>query len=120
MARYELDGKVAVITGAARGIGRGIALRLAREGCDIAILELAEGAAAVGKAMGLGRRAIALHTDVTQRSDVQTGIEQVTRELGRIDILVNNAGVLRITPVLEITDQEWDQHMSVNAKAVLL
>jgi meso-butanediol dehydrogenase/(S,S)-butanediol dehydrogenase/diacetyl reductase len=120
MTRYELDGKVAVITGAARGIGRGIALRLAREGCEIAILDLDDAETVTREATKSGHRAIALRTDVTRRDDVKASMEQAARELGRIDILVNNAGVLQITPVLEITDEEWDRHMAVNAKAVLL
>jgi meso-butanediol dehydrogenase / (S,S)-butanediol dehydrogenase / diacetyl reductase len=118
--RYELDGKVAVITGAARGIGRGIALRLAREGCEIAVLDLDDADATIRAAGEYGHRALALRADVTRRGDVQAAIDHVVHELSRVDILVNDAGLLEITPVLEITDDEWDRHMAINATAVFL
>jgi meso-butanediol dehydrogenase/(S,S)-butanediol dehydrogenase/diacetyl reductase len=118
--RYELDGKVAVVTGAARGIGRGIALRLAREGCDIAILDVEDAQGTLRAVAEFGHGALALRADVSHRGDVQSAIDQVVQEFGRVDVLVNNAGVLQITPVLEITDVEWDRNMAINATGVFL
>jgi NAD(P)-dependent dehydrogenase (short-subunit alcohol dehydrogenase family) len=118
--RYELDGQVAVITGAARGIGRGIASRLAREGCAIAAVDLDSADETEREVAAFGRRALTLRADVTRRDEVQRAMDRVVQDLGRVDIMVNVAGLLQITPVLEITDEEWDRHMAINARAVFL
>src|ERR1700752_4575882 len=100
---YGLDGKVALITGAGRGIGRAIARGLAREGCDVALsalnLETAEEGAAEARA--LGRRAIAIAADVTLADQVEAMVARTVAELGPIDVLVNNAGIQIIVPMLE-------------------
>jgi meso-butanediol dehydrogenase / (S,S)-butanediol dehydrogenase / diacetyl reductase len=116
----ELDGQVAIITGAGRGIGRATALELGRMGAHIVVAELdptnAERAAAEVRA--LGRRALVAPTDVTSRSDLGRMVEQTRAEFGRIDILVNNAGIYRAAQTLDVTEQHWDDVMNINAKAV--
>jgi meso-butanediol dehydrogenase/(S,S)-butanediol dehydrogenase/diacetyl reductase len=119
---YGLDGRVALITGAGRGIGRAIALRLAREGCDVALSDLnaetaEEGAA---EARALGRRAVGIATDVTRADQVDAMVARTLGELGRIDILVNNAGIQIIVPMLEMTEQQWDSLFDVNLKSYWL
>ncbi len=122
MPRYELDGQVALVTGGARGIGAAICRRLAREGARVAVFDLDEAAAQATAAAvaGAGGQALALRVDVTSRAQVEAGVARVVSELGRLDVLVNNAGVLRVTPVLEIDDADFELHMAVNARAVLI
>jgi NAD(P)-dependent dehydrogenase (short-subunit alcohol dehydrogenase family) len=116
----ELERRVAIVTGGGRGIGRATALELARLGADVVIAEMdkpgAERVAAEVK--GLGRRSLALPTDVTSRADLKTMVERTRGELGRIDILVNNAGIYRAATSLDVTEEHWDAIMTINAKAV--
>jgi NAD(P)-dependent dehydrogenase (short-subunit alcohol dehydrogenase family) len=116
----ELQGQVAIVTGAGRGIGRATALELARMGADIVVAEMdrvgADGTAAEVK--GLGRRALVVPTDVTSRAALATMVDRAKAELGRIDVLVNNAGIYRAAASLDVTEEHWDAIMNVNAKAV--
>src|SRR5919197_724183 len=116
----ELEGQVAIVTGAGRGIGRATALELARMGADIVVAELdragAERTAAEVKTFG--RRASVLPTDVTSRTDLGTMAERTRAEFGRIDVLVNNAGIYRAATPLDVTEEHWDAVMRVNARAV--
>ena len=117
----EPSGKTAVVTGGGRGIGRAIALALAQDGCNVAILDLIEeNAQAVKKEVeALGRRALALRVDLTQYNQVQTAIDKILGELGQIDILVNNAGWDKMEPFLESTPEMWEKVIAINFKAVL-
>jgi meso-butanediol dehydrogenase/(S,S)-butanediol dehydrogenase/diacetyl reductase len=116
----ELAGRVAIVTGGGQGIGRATALELARLGADIVVAELnAEGAERTAKEVrGLGRKALALPTDVTRRSDLASMVDRTRAELGRIDVLVNNAGIYRAAASLDVTEEHWDAIMTINAKAV--
>ncbi|MBN1368410.1 MAG: SDR family oxidoreductase [Dehalococcoidales bacterium] len=124
-----LDGRVAIVTGAAgiRGMGRAIALALANAGADVAVCDLyadkvgnfdLEGTA--NEIRKLGRRSIAVQTDVTKESDVTNLVEKVVKEFGRIDILVNNAGVMIAAPLLELTTETWDKVIDINLKGYFL
>jgi len=116
----ELDGQVAIITGAGRGIGRATALELGRMGADVVVAELdpANAERTAAEVRDLGRRALAVPTDVTSRGDLGAMVEQTRVEFGRIDILVNNAGIYRAATTLEVTEEHWDAVMNINAKAV--
>jgi NAD(P)-dependent dehydrogenase (short-subunit alcohol dehydrogenase family) len=116
----ELQGQVAIVTGAGRGIGRATALELARLGADIVIAELDTGGADKTAALvkDLGRRAAVIPTDVTKRADLATMVEQTRAAFGRIDVLVNNAGIYRAATTLDVTEEHWDAIMTINAKAV--
>jgi NAD(P)-dependent dehydrogenase (short-subunit alcohol dehydrogenase family) len=119
----RLAGKVALITGGSRGMGRAIALGFAREGADVAInyrSQEGEALSAVRAVQELGRRAIAVQADVTSAREVRAMADRVIQEFGRIDVLVNNAGVLRRTPFLEITEAEWDAILDTNLKGCFL
>lgn len=119
----KLDGKVALVTGARRGIGRGIALALAHEGAAVAVNDVVEPAALDGVAReiaALGRRAISVMADVADAGQVAAMVEHVVRELGHLDILVNNAGVESIIPVLELPVEEWERVTNINLKGEFL
>ncbi|MFO7170908.1 MAG: glucose 1-dehydrogenase [Chloroflexota bacterium] len=115
-----VSGQVALVTGGGQGIGRAIALRLARDGMDVAVADLrgeqAEQVAAEVRA--LGRSALALQVDVTAAADRQRMVERTVRELGRLDVLVNNAGVNRAALPIDVDEEHWDVVMGVNSKAV--
>ncbi|HEV8615477.1 MAG TPA: SDR family NAD(P)-dependent oxidoreductase [Methylomirabilota bacterium] len=116
----ELEGHVAIVTGAGRGIGRATALELARLGADVVVAELDRASAerTAGEVKALGRRALALPTDVTKLADLHTMAERTRAELGRIDVLVNNAGIYRAAATLDVTEEHWDAVLTINAKAV--
>jgi NAD(P)-dependent dehydrogenase (short-subunit alcohol dehydrogenase family) len=114
----RLRGKTALVTGGSRGVGRAIALALAREGADVAVGYVQSGADEVLAAIReLGRRGLAIAADVRRTAEVEAMVECVWAELGRLDILVNNAGVLRRTPFLEIAEDEWDWMLDTNLRA---
>ena len=113
---------IALVTGASRGIGRDIALALAREGADVAVTATTpDGAADTAAAIrALGRRALALACRVERAADVTATFAAVLEGLGPVDLLVNNAGLSSPVPLLEMSEDNWDQHMDVNAKSVFL
>ena len=116
----RLKDKVAVITGASRGIGRAIALRFATEGASVVVnykQDSVSAAEVVDTICSQGGQAIAVQADVTQRAEVKSLFDKASNELGRIDILVNNAGVNKTCFFDEITDQDWDWIMDNNLKA---
>jgi len=115
----RLTGKVALVTGAQQGIGRAIALALAREGADVGVNYLDDRGAAdkvVQEVRGAGRRTVLVQADVAQPASAQAMVEQVVGELGGIDVLVNNAGVYPRVPLLEMRESDWDLVLDVNLK----
>jgi len=115
-----LDGKVALVTGGARGIGRAIALRYAREGANVALADQnLEGARSVAAEVeALGREAVALRVDVREISQIRAMVGHAASAFGRIDVLANNAGVVGVERLLEVTEEHWDLVLDVNAKGV--
>ena len=114
-----LRGKVAIVTGAGRGIGQGIAMELARAGCRVAVnyvVEPERAQATVEDLRALGVDAIAVEADISDARAVTAMVDRVTREFGALDILVNNAGVQTWKPLLEVTDVEWDFVIDTNLK----
>ncbi len=122
MPRYDLDGQVAIVTGAGRGIGRAIARRLAQEGASVAISDLdVDNAAGVANEIeAAGGTATSLRTDVTSKADVDKMVEDAVARFGRLDILVNNAGIGAVVPLIDTDESTWDALMNVNAKGTLL
>ncbi len=115
----RLRGKIALVTGAQQGIGRGIALAFAREGADVAVNYLDDRAAAekvLREVHAAGRRAVLVQADVARPTDAQTMVAQVLSELGGLDVLVNNAGVYPRVPFLEMRETDWDLVLDVNLK----
>lgn len=117
-----LRDKVALITGAARGIGREIALNFARQGADVAVVDisLADAEAVASEIRSMGRRAVAVSGSVGNSADVEAFVAKISAELGRIDILVNNAGITRDTMLLRMKEEDWDAVLGVNLKGAFL
>ena len=119
----RFEGKVAIVTGASRGIGKATALALAKEGCNLIIgyeknREKAQQVAQAAKELGV--RAIAVACNVSVRNDVESMFRTTVQEFGKIDILVNNAGIDYGARLLEATDEVWDRTLDVNLKGVFL
>ncbi len=115
-----LEGKVALVTGAARRIGRGIALRLASEGADVAITYRSskqDADSLVREITGLGRNAVALRADVTSVRDLQAAVESAAAFRGRLDILISNAGMFSAASVAALTEAQWDTMLATNVKS---
>lgn len=116
--RFDLTGKVAIVTGAGRGIGRAIALGLAEHGADIVVSARtgAEIDGVAGEIKKMGRKALALMLDMTRVGQFDTYINKVMKEFGHIDILVNNAGTAFIIPATEVSEEQWDSAFDLNTK----
>jgi NAD(P)-dependent dehydrogenase (short-subunit alcohol dehydrogenase family) len=121
MKLFSLEGKVAVVTGASRGIGRSIALGMAEAGADVAVAARTESdlETLVKEIESLGRRAIAVPTDVTDRAALEALLDRTLAELGSFDVLVNNAGGTRfVSPLTNLRPEGWDKVMRLNLDAV--
>ncbi len=131
----RVEGKVAIVTGAARGMGASHALCLAREGADVAVVDICKEQAQAGYTMGtqdefekvaneikaMGRRAVTAQCDVSNAEEVEAMVNTVMQEFGQIDILVNNAAiVLPVIPLWDVTEAQWDKVMEVNLKGIFL
>jgi NAD(P)-dependent dehydrogenase (short-subunit alcohol dehydrogenase family) len=116
---YSLSGKVSVITGGNRGIGRALATALAEAGSDIVLLvrDRDGTTAAVAELEALGVTAMAVTADVTEPEQVQRAVEEVLSRLGQVDVLVNNAGTCIHRPALEVTEEEWRSVMASTSTA---
>jgi NAD(P)-dependent dehydrogenase (short-subunit alcohol dehydrogenase family) len=122
-APSQLSGAVALVTGAATGVGRGIALELARAGCRVALNYLEDestAASAAAEVAALGVEALAVQADVRSSAAVRGMVERVAERFGRLDILVNNAGVQTWAPLLELREEDWDRDLATNLKGCFL
>ena len=123
MPQDTLEGKVALVTGAAKRIGRSVALRLASEGADVIVNyhgAQAEAEEVVVQITAMGRRATAIRADVSKKSDVTVLFAAAEKEFGRLDILVNNVGMFFPAKFEELTEEQWDRIMNTNLKSQFL
>ncbi|WP_116043309.1 acetoin reductase [Amycolatopsis palatopharyngis] len=124
MTAGEETARVALVTGAARGIGRGIALRLAADGLDVAVNDIEANSAQLKEVAeqieALGSRSTAVLADVSDPDAVQTMVDRVATDLGQLNVMVANAGVAHVKPLLETTPDEFDELMSINLRGVYL
>jgi len=119
---FELKGKIALVTGAGRGMGRAHASALAKQGAKVAITDIngADIAAVVEEIKSVGGEAFGLKLDVADKSSVDQGFDQAIKEFGRLDILVNNAGIYIPKPALELSEDEWERMININLKGQFL
>ncbi|HNS74515.1 MAG TPA: 2-dehydro-3-deoxy-D-gluconate 5-dehydrogenase KduD [bacterium] len=116
--KFRLDGKVAIVTGAARGLGQGMALGLAEAGADIVLVDLLDLAESRSRVEALGRRCTAVVADLSQKESVELIVSSAQSSMGSIDILVNNAGIIRRQPLLEFSEKNWDDVIQINLRAL--
>lgn len=116
-----LNGKVILVTGAAQGIGRGIALRLAKEGADIALVDLkADKLADVAKEIeALGRKTTIFAADISHRDEVFAAVEHAEKTLGGFDVMINNAGIAQVKPLADVTPEDMDRIFKINVNGTM-
>jgi len=115
---FDLTGKSAIVTGASTGLGMGMALGLASAGADILLVDHVSSNEIAEKARAMGRRAATLEVDLSKMESIPKVTSAAIAEFGKIDILFNNAGIIRRTPAIDFTEKDWDDVMTLNAKAV--
>jgi len=117
---FDLKGKVAIVTGASRGLGRGMAIGLARAGANVVVTDILDTKETVDEVKKLGREALGIKVNVTKKSDVEAMVQQTLEKFGMVDILVNNAGILRIEPTEDMKEEDWDKVLAINLKGQFL
>ena len=119
---FDLGGKVAIVTGAGRGLGKTLALGLARHGADVVAVSrtLSQVEDVARQIAALGRKGIALKVDTSSKADVDRMVAKTLEDWGRVDVLVNNAGIDIIKPAVDYTEAEWDQVIDINLKGYFL
>lgn len=115
---FDLTAKTAIVTGASRGLGRGMAIGLAGAGADVVLVDRDEATETSEKVRGLGRKAITLTADLGSISPIPAIVQKTIDTFGKVDILVNNAGTIRRTPAIDYSEKDWDEVMAVNSKTV--
>jgi len=116
--QFKLDGKTAIVTGASRGLGQGIAVGLADAGADLALVHRSDASATRRRIEALGRRCVSIRADLADKDCVPKIVDETVEKLGGIDILVNNAGIIRRAPITEFTEKDWDDVMNVNVRTL--
>lgn len=115
---YDLTGKAAIVTGACKGLGRGMAIGLAEAGADLVLVDREEAKETAGVIGALGRRTLVITADLMSIDRIPSIVQQTIQTFGKVDILVNNAGTIRRAPAIEYSEKDWDDIMAVNAKTV--
>jgi 2-deoxy-D-gluconate 3-dehydrogenase len=116
--QFKLNGKTAIVTGSARGLGQAMAVGLAQAGADIALVDLLDMADSKAQIEKLGRRCTAITADLSKKDCVDGIVKQTVDQLGGIDILFNNAGIIRRAPITEFTEKDWDDVMNINLRTL--
>ena len=115
---FKLEGKTAIVTGAAKGLGRAMAIGLAEAGADIGLVDILPTEETKASIDALGRRALPINADLRSKDCVDDIIRSTVDGLGQIDVLINNAGIIRRAPITEFTEKDWDDVMNVNIRTL--
>lgn len=116
--QFKLDGKVAVVTGAARGLGQGMAMGLAEAGADVVLVDILDMSESRNHIEQLGRRCNTITADLSKKESVDIIIDRTLESMGGLDILVNCAGIIRRAPLLEFSEKDWDDVMNINLRTL--
>jgi 2-deoxy-D-gluconate 3-dehydrogenase len=116
--QFKLDGRVAIVTGSAQGLGQGIALGLAEAGADVALVDILDMSQTRKQIEELGRRCTTISANLMDTGCIPTIIDTTVKELGGIDILFNNAGIIRRAPITEFSEKDWDDVMNINIRTL--
>lgn len=116
--KFKLDGKKAIVTGSARGLGRAIAIALAEAGADLALVDILDMSESKSRIEKLGRKCITITADLSKKDSVDVIIKETVEKLGGIDILFNNAGIIRRAPLLEFSEKDWDDVININLRTL--
>jgi 2-deoxy-D-gluconate 3-dehydrogenase len=115
---FKLNGKVAIVTGAARGLGQGLSLAMAEAGADVVAVDLLEQADTRAKVEALGRRCATVQADLSKTSEIPKIIETALKTFGHIDILFNNAGIIRRADLVDFSEKDWDDVININQRTL--
>ncbi|MFH0990578.1 MAG: 2-dehydro-3-deoxy-D-gluconate 5-dehydrogenase KduD [bacterium] len=118
MNPFDLTGKVAIVTGGGTGLGQGMALSLAQAGANIVLVDLQEATDTAESIKALGRQVLTLSADLSTIEPIEEIVGKTVTTFGKVDILINNAGIIRRTPAIDYSEQDWDAVMAVNSKTV--
>ncbi|MBI2842249.1 MAG: 2-dehydro-3-deoxy-D-gluconate 5-dehydrogenase KduD [Armatimonadetes bacterium] len=117
---FRLDGKSAIVTGAAKGLGRAMAIGLAEAGTDVLVVDLEDSSQTKAEIEKRGHRCETIRGDITRRDVLESIVPTGVEKLGGLDILVNNAGIIRRAPLLEFSEKDWDEVIEINLKSLFL
>jgi 2-deoxy-D-gluconate 3-dehydrogenase len=115
---FDLSGRSAIVTGASTGLGMGMTLALATAGADILLVDHVSCDIVADKVRGIGRQAATLVVDLMKMDSIARVVDTALAEFGKVDVLVNNAGIIRRTPAIDFSEEDWDEVMTLNAKTV--
>jgi 2-deoxy-D-gluconate 3-dehydrogenase len=116
--QFKLDGKVAIVTGSARGLGQAIAIGLAEAGANVALVDILDMAESKSRIEKLGRKCNTIMADLSKKESVNVIVEQTVEHLGGIDILFNNAGIIRRAPLMQFGEKDWDDVININLRTL--
>lgn len=118
MKIFDLTGKVAIVTGASTGLGKGMSLGLAEAGADLMLVDYVDSKETAEEIKAMGRRAVTNVANLMTIAPIQSIVDKTIQAFGKVDILINNAGIIRRTPAIDFSEKDWDEVMAINSKTV--